>query len=71
MSIALRKIKDPNFCRIGQSLPGDPKDAIAILNFSAKIGSRMTWAYPIHPEVFDPLHEDWSSLDNFQRTHVR
>ena len=25
-------------------------------------------AYPIHPEVFDRLYEDWSSLDNFQRT---
>jgi uncharacterized protein len=29
---------------------------------------RMVRAYPIHPEVFDRLYEDWSSLDNFQRT---
>jgi uncharacterized protein len=29
---------------------------------------RMARAYPIHPEVFDRLYEDWSSLDNFQRT---
>jgi predicted AAA+ superfamily ATPase len=29
---------------------------------------RLTHAYPIHPEVFDRLYEDWSSLDNFQRT---
>lgn len=29
---------------------------------------RMIHAYPIHPEVFDRLYEDWSSLDNFQRT---
>ena len=29
---------------------------------------RMERAYPIHPEVFDRLYEDWSSLDNFQRT---
>ena len=29
---------------------------------------RMVHAYPIHPEVFDRLYEDWSSLDNFQRT---
>ncbi len=29
---------------------------------------RMMRAYPIHPEVFDRLYEDWSSLDNFQRT---
>ncbi|MCX4151756.1 MULTISPECIES: ATP-binding protein [Paraburkholderia] len=29
---------------------------------------RMKHAYPVHPEVFDRLYEDWSSLDNFQRT---
>jgi hypothetical protein len=25
-------------------------------------------AYPIHPEIFDRLYEDWSTLDKFQRT---
>lgn len=25
-------------------------------------------AYPIHPELFDRLYEDWSSLEQFQRT---
>ncbi len=29
---------------------------------------RMLAAYPIHPELFDRLYEDWSSLDRFQRT---
>ena len=29
---------------------------------------RLVRAYPIHPEVFDRLYEDWSTLDNFQRT---
>lgn len=29
---------------------------------------RLKHAYPIHPEVFDRLYEDWSSLDSFQRT---
>jgi predicted AAA+ superfamily ATPase len=29
---------------------------------------RLKQAYPIHPEIFDRLYEDWSSLDNFQRT---
>ncbi len=29
---------------------------------------RLLQAYPIHPEIFDRLYEDWSSLDNFQRT---
>ncbi|MFO0888325.1 MAG: DUF499 domain-containing protein [Isosphaeraceae bacterium] len=29
---------------------------------------RLTQAYPIHPEVFDRLYEDWSTIDGFQRT---
>jgi hypothetical protein len=29
---------------------------------------RFCHAYPIHPEVFDRLYEDWSTLDKFQRT---
>lgn len=29
---------------------------------------RLLHAYPIHPEVFDRLYEDWSTLPNFQRT---
>ena len=29
---------------------------------------RLQAAYPIHPEVFDRLYEDWSTLENFQRT---
>jgi len=29
---------------------------------------RMKMAYPIHPEVFDKLYNDWSTLDKFQRT---
>jgi predicted AAA+ superfamily ATPase len=28
----------------------------------------LTSAYPIHPELFDRLYEDWSTLDRFQRT---
>lgn len=29
---------------------------------------RMQQSYPIHPEVFDRLYEDWSNLEKFQRT---
>lgn len=29
---------------------------------------RLRQAYPIHPEVFDRLYEDWTTLDGFQRT---
>ncbi|HXG58247.1 MAG TPA: Swt1 family HEPN domain-containing protein [Thermoanaerobaculia bacterium] len=29
---------------------------------------RMEASYPLHPELFDRLYEDWSSLQRFQRT---
>lgn len=29
---------------------------------------RLKSAYPIHPELFDRLYEDWSTLERFQRT---
>jgi len=29
---------------------------------------RMISCYPIHPEVFDRLYEDWATLERFQRT---
>ena len=29
---------------------------------------RLAQAYPLHPEVFDRLYEDWSTIDGFQRT---
>jgi hypothetical protein len=29
---------------------------------------RVTAAYPIHPELFDRLYGEWSTLDKFQRT---
>ena len=30
--------------------------------------NRMASCYPIHPEVFDRLYEDWATLERFQRT---
>jgi predicted AAA+ superfamily ATPase len=35
---------------------------------SADYEKRMQAAYPIHPEVFDRLYSDWSTLVKFQRT---
>ena len=29
---------------------------------------RMKAAYPVHPELFDRLYDDWSALEKFQRT---
>jgi len=34
----------------------------------AEYERRMKMAYPIHPELFDRLFTDWSTLDKFQRT---
>ena len=41
--------------------------------FSSGVGDaeyrkRMEMSYPIHPELFDRLFDDWSALDKFQRT---
>jgi predicted AAA+ superfamily ATPase len=33
-----------------------------------KYQERLLQSYPIHPEIFDRLYEDWSTLDKFQRT---
>lgn len=35
---------------------------------SGRYYERLCNSYPIHPEVFDRLYEDWSTLDKFQRT---
>lgn len=34
----------------------------------AEYRRRMELSYPIHPELFDRLFNDWSTLDKFQRT---
>lgn len=34
----------------------------------AEYERRIKMAYPIHPELFDRLYTDWSTLDKFQRT---
>lgn len=35
---------------------------------SVSYKDRMISCYPIHPEVFDRLYNDWSTLERFQRT---
>ncbi|NYE70984.1 DUF499 domain-containing protein [Microlunatus parietis] len=34
----------------------------------ASYEDRIKRTYPLHPELFDTLYEEWSSLDRFQRT---
>ncbi len=43
-----------------QEFPGECKDS--------DYERRLKAAYPIHPELFDRLYTDWSTLDKFQRT---
>jgi predicted AAA+ superfamily ATPase len=44
----------------GAKLPSETQEA--------RYFDRLVQAYPIHPEVFDRLYEDWTTLDQFQRT---
>ena len=44
----------------GSKLPSETQES--------RYFDRLVQAYPIHPEVFDRLYEDWSTLDGFQRT---
>lgn len=44
----------------GAALPGETREA--------HYYERLVQAFPIHPEVFDRLYEDWSTLESFQRT---
>jgi predicted AAA+ superfamily ATPase len=43
-----------------QEFPGDCRDV--------EYEKRLKAAYPIHPEIFDRLYSDWSTLVKFQRT---
>lgn len=44
----------------GAKLPSETREA--------RYYERLVQAYPIHPEVFDRLYEDWTTLEGFQRT---
>jgi len=44
----------------GNKLPSETQEG--------KYYDRLRDAYPIHPEVFARLYEDWSTIDGFQRT---
>lgn len=46
----------------------DTADEFPLGKGEADYRRRMELSYPIHPELFDRLFEDWSALDKFQRT---
>ena len=43
-------------------------DSFPIETLEADYLRRLKQSYPIHPEIFTRLYEDWSTLDGFQRT---
>lgn len=67
-----QKCKDPDkrdevcgaFSQMYRSNPTD----FPVQAREAEYRERMKSCYPIHPEVFDHLYEEWSTLDKFQRT---
>ena len=52
------------FSEMYRQRPGDFPSGVA----EAEYRRRMELSYPLHPELFDRLFEDWSALDKFQRT---
>lgn len=52
------------FSRMYRSNPAD----FPVQAREAEYRERMISCYPIHPEVFDHLYEEWSTLERFQRT---
>ncbi|NVM22696.1 MAG: ATP-binding protein, partial [Desulfobacterales bacterium] len=52
------------FARLYRNNPGDfPVECREV-----EYERRMQGSYPIHPEVFDRLYDDWSTMERFQRT---
>ncbi|MFO0589649.1 MAG: DUF499 domain-containing protein [Polyangiaceae bacterium] len=55
-------------CRAFAKMYVDEGSKVPPETHEARYLERLTQAYPIHPEVFDRLFEDWSTLDGFQKT---
>lgn len=55
-------------CRSFADYYAKHKDDLPAETQDVRYLERLRQAYPIHPEVFDRLYEDWSTLDSFQRT---
>ena len=54
-------------CRLRRCLRGRGRKGSAG-NQEARYFERMMQSYPIHPEVFTQLYEEWTTIDGFQRT---
>lgn len=52
------------FSQLYQTNPSDFPPEVKEVEYR----DRMISCYPIHPEIFDRLYDDWSTLERFQRT---
>jgi len=57
-----------NTCRAFADYYHENKDALPAFLQEGTWGDKMRRCYPIHPEVFARLYEDWSTLEKFQKT---
>ncbi len=57
-----------NMCKHFADFYRDNSDKFPADTQSSHYQDRLRQSYPIHPEIFDRLYEDWSTLDKFQRT---
>ncbi len=55
-------------CRAFADFYRDNKDRLPSEVQESRYYDKLRRSYPIHPEIFDRLYEDWSTLDKFQRT---
>lgn len=55
-------------CEAFSTMYQENADAFPLEAKEVDYKKRLISSYPIHPEVFDRLYEDWATLENFQRT---
>ncbi|HHX36322.1 MAG TPA: ATP-binding protein, partial [Gammaproteobacteria bacterium] len=64
--------KNPNsrdaVCAAFSAMYNENENDFPIESRELEYKERMESCYPIHPEVFDRLYKDWSTLERFQRT---
>ena len=59
LAISLPELAD-SYIAEGSKVPQETQEA--------RYYDRMFKSYPIHPEVFTQLYEEWTTIQNFQRT---
>lgn len=55
-------------CRAFEKLYREEGASMPVETQEARYLDRLRQAYPMHPELFDRLYEDWSTIEGFQRT---